>query len=102
VTGRQSPDTSRLESAIGTLLRVGVLTSTTLLTVGLVMSMAGIGNGAAGWLLSAAVIILLATPPARVFVSVIEYLRERDWLFVVLTTIVLLTLAGSVIAAFWR
>jgi uncharacterized membrane protein len=44
----------------------------------------------------------MATPVARVVVSLGEYIRERDWLFVALTTIVLLTLAGSVAAAFWR
>jgi uncharacterized membrane protein len=51
-------------------------------------------------LLTTGLIILLATPPARVVVSVIEYIRERDWTFVVLTVIVLLALAGSVAAAY--
>jgi hypothetical protein len=31
---------------------------------------------------------------------VIEYIREHDWTFVVLTLIVLLALAGSVAAAY--
>jgi uncharacterized membrane protein len=33
-------------------------------------------------------------------ISIAEYVRERDWLFVALTLVVLLTLAGSVVAAF--
>jgi uncharacterized membrane protein len=37
-----------------------------------------------------------------VVVSVIEYIRERDWLFVVLTLVVLAALGGSVVAAYYR
>jgi len=51
--------------------------------------------------LTTAIAILLATPAARVVISVAEYARERDWLFVALTSIVLLTLAGSIAVAFW-
>ena len=51
-------------------------------------------------LLGTGLIILLATPPARVVASVIEYIRERDWTFVALTLVVLLALAGSVVAAY--
>ena len=90
-----------LEAMMGRLLRIGVLTSTALLVAGLLISIAGIGDLAHG-LLSAAVIILLATPAARVVMSIVEYVRERDWLFVTLTMIVLLTLTGSVAAAFWK
>jgi len=102
VSGVSPQDTGRLESAIGRLLRAGVVTRTTLLTVGLAMSVAGVSDRIARRLLSAAIVILVATPAARVVVSFIEYVRERDWLFVTLTLIVLLTLAGSVAAAFWR
>ena len=98
----EARDTARLESTIGTLLRVGVVASTTLLTLGLLLSVAGVADRVARPLLSAAVIILLATPAARVAVSAAQYLRERDWLFAALTLIVLLTLAASVAAAFWR
>ena len=35
--------------------------------------------------LTIAMVILLATPAARVVISVAEYVRERDWLFVALT-----------------
>jgi uncharacterized membrane protein len=41
-------------------------------------------------MLSAGLVILMATPVGRVVVSVSEHAFERDWAFVVLTTIVLL------------
>jgi uncharacterized membrane protein len=85
---------------IGEVLRFGTIASSTLFAVGLVMALAGYRVELAGLLLNAALIILLATPAARVVVSVIEYIRERDWVFVVLTLVVLLALAGSVAAAY--
>jgi len=101
MTRDTNQDAGRLESEIGRLLRVGVVVSTTLLVIGLLTSISGASARASQVLLSTAVVILLATPAARVVISVVEYARERDWLFVALTTIVLLTLAGSVVAAFW-
>ena len=68
--------------------------------IGLAMTVVTYQTGVARLLLETGLIILLATPPARVVVSVIEYIRERDWIFVVLTLIVLLALAGSVVAAY--
>jgi uncharacterized membrane protein len=50
-------------------------------------------------LMNAGLMILMATPVARVAASVAEYARERDWTFVVLTSIVLLELCGGIIAA---
>ena len=55
--------------------------------------------GAAHLLLNVGLVILLATPVGRVVVSVGEYALERDWVFVLLTTIVLVELVGSLIAA---
>lgn len=102
-TLRRGPSRSasaRLEAMIGEVLRFGTIASSTLFAVGLVMALAGYRVELAGLLLNAALIILLATPAARVVVSVIEYIRERDWVFVVLTLVVLLALAGSVAAAY--
>ena len=92
---------ARLEDMIGEVLRFGTIASSTLLAVGLVMTLTGYRSEFARLLLEAGLIILIATPAARVVVSVIEYIRERDWMFVVLTLVVLLALAGSVVAAFW-
>jgi len=90
-----------LEQVIGRVLRTGTVTSSVCLAVGLGMTLAGYGSGVAQFLLVAGTIILLSTPVARVVVSVVGYLRDRDWTFVTLTLIVLLALAGSLVAAFW-
>ena len=93
---------NRLEQRIGEVLRFGTMTSSTLFAIGLVMALVGYQAGLGEVLLQAALIILLATPAARVVVSIIEYVRERDWLFVVLTLVVLAALGGSVVAAYYR
>ena len=93
-------DAEHLELIIGRVLRLGTATSSTCFAVGLSLMILG-GDGAlARVLLPAGLVILLATPAARVIVSVVEYVRERDWLFVALTLAVLLGLAASVWAAF--
>ena len=91
-------DADRLEHAIGIALRVGVTTSSICLAAGLVATFVGM-SGAADLLLQTGVIILLTTPVARVLISIIEYVRERDWTFVALTAIVLLELMASAVAA---
>ena len=97
---RERSGMERLETTIGEVLRFGTITSSTMFAVGLLITVAGYQPMVAQLLLGTGLIILLATPPARVVVSVIEYIRERDWTFVVLTAIVLLALAGSVVAAY--
>jgi len=92
---------SGLERTIGRVLRLGVGASSVLLAAGLVLTLAHEADGFAPIVLTTAIAILLATPAARVVISVAEYARERDWLFVALTSIVLLTLAGSIAVAFW-
>ena len=67
--------------------------------LGLALALGGVGVELAPPLLRTGLIILLATPIARVTVSAVDYARERDWLFVALTLIVLLELAASVVAA---
>jgi uncharacterized membrane protein len=89
----------RLEEAVGRVLRIGVTTSSVSLAMGLALSMVPQAAGAAHLLLNAGLIILMATPVGRVVISVGEYMMERDWLFVVLTTIVLLELAAGVYEA---
>ena len=44
-------------------------------------------------------VMLMATPVARVAASVIEYLMHRDWPFFALTAIVLLELCAGIVAA---
>jgi uncharacterized membrane protein len=97
---RERSGIERLETTIGEVLRFGTITSSTMFAVGLLITVLGYQPMVAQLLLGTGLIILLATPPARVIVSVIEYIRERDWTFVVLTLIVLLALAGIVAAAY--
>jgi uncharacterized membrane protein len=92
---------SALELTIGRVLRLGVGASSVLLAAGLLLALIHETDGVAPIVLTTAIVVLLATPAARVAISVVEYVRERDWLFVALTLIVLLTLAGSVMVAFW-
>jgi uncharacterized membrane protein len=88
-----------LEAAIGRVLRIGVLASSACLGAGLVMTLVSGSTGLGGALLTTGLVILLATPAARVVVSTVGYARERDWLFVVLTLTVLGELIASSIAA---
>jgi uncharacterized membrane protein len=90
-----------LERVIGHILRVGIVASSICLASALVMMLTGHAPNSARLLSDTGIVILMATPAARVVASVVEYIRERDWVFVALTMIVLLALGGSVIAAFW-
>ena len=89
---------TRLERAIGLVLRAGVVASSICLAVGLALSWVG-AHDASVTLLQVGVLILLGTPVARVLVSIVEYANQRDWRFVALTAVVLLELMGGVVAA---
>jgi len=88
----------RLERIIGIVLRTGIVASSVCLGAGLVLSLIGVVTPTAV-LLNVGVVVLLATPVARVIVSIVEYVNERDWAFVTLTAIVLAELAASAVAA---
>lgn len=89
---------SELEQRIGRVLTIGVRTSAVFLAVGLALSFAG-ATAVSAWLMTAGLLLLMATPVARVATSMIEYLRHRDWTFSILTAIVLLELCAGVVAA---
>jgi uncharacterized membrane protein len=89
----------RLEEILGRLLGIGVAASSVCLAAGLLMTFAG-GNAAiAHALLAAGIVVLLATPVARVGVSTVGYASRRDWLFVTLTLVVFLELLATIVAA---
>jgi uncharacterized membrane protein len=94
-----APSTDRLERWLGRILTAGVLASTGLLAVGLILQLLGVQPGGAAALTRGGLIVLMATPVARVVVSVVEYALERDWLFTALTTTVLVILLGSLAVA---
>ena len=86
---------ARLERWLGAALSIGVAISTTLLGTGLLLALAGLAPGVSAMLLRIGLITLMATPVARVVVSMVEYAAKRDWVFVALTTMVLVMLAAS-------
>jgi uncharacterized membrane protein len=99
VTGRAEGTSPRMERVVGTVLRTGVVISSVCLIVGLLLSLTTSGGPIAGWLLNTGIVVLLATPVARVVVSTVEYIVERDWTFATLTFVVLLELIASAVAA---
>jgi uncharacterized membrane protein len=88
-----------LERILGRVLGVGVAASTVCLTAGLLMTFAFGKTTVAGALLSVGIVVLLATPVARVAVSSVGYARRRDWLFVALTLVVFGELLATIVAA---
>jgi uncharacterized membrane protein len=89
---------TRLERSIAVVLKAGVMTSSTCLAAGLVLSLAGY-VGPSNVLLQIGIVVLLCTPVARVVISTAEYISAREWSFAVLTTIVLAELLASAAAA---
>jgi uncharacterized membrane protein len=87
----------RFVQSIGRVLRAGLVTSTACLACGLVLMT--VHPDAGYWLLAAGIAVLIASPAARVVLSIVEYVLQRDWLFASLTALVLLELAASVVAA---
>ena len=112
----------RVEMMIGNLLRVGVMTSAAVTFIGGALylvryhglpfnykvflgssaglhTIGGILNGAlhfnARAIMQAGILILLATPVARVLFSVFAFLKEHDYLYVIVTLIVLAVLIYS-------
>lgn len=75
--------------AISWLLRIGVLLSAGLITVGMVVHLIG-GSGRV--IITAGLLVLIATPVARVVFSIFIFMREGDRLYVAITSAVLLIL----------
>ena len=91
------PGDGELELLIGRVLRLGVATSTLCLAIGLAVALAQ--PQSSPWLLEAGILLLIATPAARVVLSIVEYAIARDRMFLILTSIVLLELIGGAVAA---
>lgn len=89
----------RLDAFLGRVLLAGVLASAGCLAVGLVIWMAGGYPVAANRVLATGLILLMATPILRVVVSLVEYVRMRDWFFAATTIVVLAVLMGAVALA---
>jgi uncharacterized membrane protein len=118
------PKALKVELAISSILRAGVMISASLIVAGMLLSAAdppdgrrsslrsltgaratfphsvgAVIHGAAHWQGPAVVLlgllVLVATPVVRVAASIVGFLYERDRPFVVITVTVLLMLVGS-------
>jgi uncharacterized membrane protein len=91
-------DTHATERTLGRLLSVGTQLSTIVLAIGLVLALLRAGP-TASWLLHAGLVVLIATPVLRVAVSILTFAAQREWRFVIFTTIVLLLLITGIVLA---
>jgi uncharacterized membrane protein len=91
---------SRLEGLVARVLGIGLGVSVAALALGLALTLTGLAPAvAADRLLRWGLIILMATPMARVVVSAGTYAVEGDWKYFLITLSVLAVLAISVITA---
>jgi uncharacterized membrane protein len=115
----------RVEQVMGNLLRAGVVAAAVVVIAGGLVFLArhgtepaehhvfrgepeslrtlrGIARGVAArgglGLIQAGLVLLIATPVARVIFSVYAFARQRDWAYVVITLIVLAVLAYSLLS----
>ena len=88
-----------LELHVGRLFTVGVAVSAVVLAAGLAMFLLAPESPTTDYVLDAGLLILMATPMLRVLLSVVEYIRMRDWLFVTTTLAVVAELSVTVISA---
>jgi uncharacterized membrane protein len=95
----RADDARRTELALGRVLTVGTRASTACLAAGLVLTFVVPGARMTGILLAIGLMVLMATPVARVAVSIAEFARQRDWKFVIYACIVFALLIGSSVAA---
>lgn len=89
-----------LEPVLGRVLTAGTRATMVALAAGLAATFLAPTHRVTGLVLTAGLLVLLLTPVARVVVSVVGYLRQRDWPFVFYTGIVLALLIASFLAAF--
>ena len=83
------------EVLLGRTLGIGVAISTALLALGLVLQLS-VGGPVASMLLQAGLLVLMGTPMARMLLSCLEYIRQRDWFFAVSGLAVLVVLGITV------
>jgi uncharacterized membrane protein len=122
----QSWNDQRIEIIIGTLLRTGVMLAATVVLIGGVLYLARHGHevpnyttfhgepeslksvkdivhgalgGSARAIIQLGLLLLIATPVARVVFSAVAFAVERDYMYVVITLIVLGVLLYSLLAS---
>ena len=90
----------QLEIAVGRVLRLGIMASSTCLGAGLVMALTGNAFDASRVLAAVGLVLLMSTPAARLLVATLKYARQQEWTLVGFTLIVMAELVLSVFAAF--
>lgn len=112
-----------IEVFIGNLLRAGVIISSSIIVLGgiiylwqhgnklpnyksfrgmsssfysLALVWKGIKAGSGAHIIQLGVLVLLATPIARILFSIFGFIEEKDRLYIVITLIVLLIITGSI------
>ena len=91
-----------LEHRLGRLFVIGLTVSASALASGLIAYLIAPGARAPMLLLNGGLAILMATPLLRVIVSIAEYVRMRDWFFVLTTIAVLVELTVTMVYALTR
>lgn len=92
----------RLEVTLGRLLHTGVFLSAIAMAAGLALWMIQGETALSSGILTTGLMILMATPIMRVLVSLVAYLRMRDWLFAGTTVLVFVLLAVTVTLAWLK
>jgi uncharacterized membrane protein len=122
----QSWNDQRIEVIIGTLLRTGVILAATVVLIGGALYLArhgreipdfrtfhgepqslknpaeivhGVLAGSARAIIQLGLLLLIATPVARVLFSAFAFAIERDWMYVVITLIVFAILMYSLVGS---
>lgn len=120
----RAPD-HRIEEWIGLLLRVGVLVAASVVAIGGALlvarhgaappalarfvgepeelrSLAGLVSGAlalhARSIIGVGLMLLVATPVARVALTLADFIRQRDWAFVAITGVVITALGWALLS----
>ena len=91
------PPLPRFERTLIRAMLAGVSLAAALLALGLALRLASDAPGAADTILSAGLIVLMATPVLRVALSIAEAVRQRDWFWLWTTVAVAVVLSGTVV-----
>jgi hypothetical protein len=91
-----SPDQRHLvrtEMMLAGLLRYGAIAASILLAAGMAMGMTGPHIRAANLFMAIGIVVLIALPVVRVGLTTVVFLFERDYLFAVISGLVLFIIA---------
>ncbi|MBD2680144.1 MULTISPECIES: DUF1634 domain-containing protein [Nostoc] len=124
---RRSKSEHRFEKFLGNLLRIGVIIATALVLIGGILYlirhgteapnyqffrgelpefrspsgvMTSIASGRRRGIIQLGLLVLIATPVIRVACSLLAYVQQRDFTYIIMTSIVLLGLLYSLIGGY--